>query len=159
MLRIVLRAVERELREHCPGAPPGARTGAVSFIQRFGGALNTHLHYHCCVGPATRIDGVFSLDEAGGDPSGTLRFHPADPLDEAGGRPAVMYRLQELLRRRILKHFQRQGLLEAGGRPAATWRRCWDGGTAAGSPVAVPPGRLRPDVRVSESRPGGTRRA
>ncbi len=39
VLRIVLRAVERELRGHCPDAPPGARTGAVSFIQRFGGTI------------------------------------------------------------------------------------------------------------------------
>ncbi|MCP4245997.1 MAG: hypothetical protein GY778_03015 [bacterium] len=38
-LRIVLRAVERELRGHCPDAPPGARTGAVTFIQRFGGTI------------------------------------------------------------------------------------------------------------------------
>ncbi len=41
VLRIVLRAVERELRRHCPGAPAGARTGAVSFIQRFGSAIYT----------------------------------------------------------------------------------------------------------------------
>ncbi|MCP4245995.1 MAG: hypothetical protein GY778_03005, partial [bacterium] len=80
--------------------------------------LNTHLHYHCCVGPAIRIDGVFALDEADGRPAGggpaeggsaeTLRFHPAEPLDESAVR-----RLQELLRRRILGHFQRQGLLDA----------------------------------------------
>ncbi|MCP3972688.1 MAG: transposase, partial [Rhodobacteraceae bacterium] len=103
VLRIVLRAVESELRGHCPGAPAGARTGAVSFIQRFGGSLNAHLHYHCCV-----IDGVFALHSTEGGPAATLRFHPADPLDQA-----TMDRLQELLRRRILKHFQRQGLLEA----------------------------------------------
>ncbi len=64
------------------------------------------------------IDGVFALEAteggpaeggpAEGDPAGTLRFHPADPLDEA-----AVHRLEELLRRRILRHFQRQGLLEA----------------------------------------------
>ena len=54
-------------------APPGSRCGAVSFVQRFGSALNAHTHLHCCV-----TDGVFSLDAVG-----TLRFHPAVDLAEA----------------------------------------------------------------------------
>jgi hypothetical protein len=33
---------------------PSGRLGAVSFVQRFGAALNTHVHLHCCV-----IDGVW----------------------------------------------------------------------------------------------------
>jgi hypothetical protein len=46
-----------------PGAPVTARFGALSFPQRFGSALNAHLHLHCCV-----TDGVFS------EASGVLRF-------------------------------------------------------------------------------------
>ena len=36
------------------------RLGAVSFVQRFGSALNAHVHFHCCV-----IDGVFAVGEDG----------------------------------------------------------------------------------------------
>jgi hypothetical protein len=42
-------------------------------VQRFGLALNTHIHRHCCV-----TDGVFSVDAAG-----SARFHPAVYLAEA----------------------------------------------------------------------------
>ena len=67
-----LRAVEAKLRQASPGAPSDARFGGVTFVQRFGAALNAHLHYHCCL-----IDGVFSAE---GD---DLRFHPAAALAEA----------------------------------------------------------------------------
>jgi hypothetical protein len=30
----------------------------LSFVQRFGSALNAHLHFHCCV-----VDGVFAIGE------------------------------------------------------------------------------------------------
>jgi Transposase zinc-binding domain len=46
VLRILLRAVERCLREHSPGCSAAARLGAVVFIHRFGSALNAHLHFH-----------------------------------------------------------------------------------------------------------------
>jgi hypothetical protein len=36
------------------------RLGAVSFVQRFGAALNEHVHFHCCM-----IDGVFAEREDG----------------------------------------------------------------------------------------------
>lgn len=71
--RSVLRLIETALRRRCPGAPRDARCGAVTFVQRFGSALNAHPHLHCCV-----TDGVFSVD-----PQGTLRFHPAADLDAA----------------------------------------------------------------------------
>jgi Putative transposase len=54
VLRILLRVVERCLREHSPGCSAAARLGAVVFIHRFGSALNAHLHFHCCI-----VDGVF----------------------------------------------------------------------------------------------------
>jgi len=61
VLRIFLDAIERRLRERCPGADPKARGGAVAFIHRFGSSLNRHIHFHVVV-----IDGVFEPDEANG---------------------------------------------------------------------------------------------
>jgi len=55
VLRIFLAEVEAALRACSPGAPSGARFGAVTLVHRFGSALNANLHFHCCV-----IDGVFS---------------------------------------------------------------------------------------------------
>ena len=48
------------------------RSGAVTIVQRFGGALNMNIHFHALV-----IDGVFSKD---GD---VLRFHPSPSLEAA----------------------------------------------------------------------------
>jgi hypothetical protein len=39
LLRVFLRAVETSVRRSCPGAPPGARFGAVAFVHRFGDVL------------------------------------------------------------------------------------------------------------------------
>ena len=47
----------------------GGETGTVTSVQRFGGSVNVHLHFHTLV-----LDGVFVRE---GD--GTLRFHPASP--------------------------------------------------------------------------------
>jgi hypothetical protein len=57
VLNIFLRVVEQTLREHASASGEKARLGAVSFVHRFGSALNEHLHFHCCV-----IDGGFSVD-------------------------------------------------------------------------------------------------
>ncbi len=43
VLTIFLRVVEQALREHTPASTPKARLGAVSFVHRFGSALNEHL--------------------------------------------------------------------------------------------------------------------
>lgn len=45
------------------------RTGAVTFVQRFGSALNLHVHFH-----SLAPDGVFT-----GDGADTLTFHPLPP--------------------------------------------------------------------------------
>jgi hypothetical protein len=41
LLAIFLRAVETTIRQCSPGAPPGARFGAVAFVHRFGSYLNS----------------------------------------------------------------------------------------------------------------------
>jgi hypothetical protein len=94
VLRLFLRAVERTLLTHTKTAPAGARMGAVSFIHRFGAALNPHTHYHCCV-----TDGMFS-----GDASGVC-FHTS------ALNPADIQKVQETVRQRTLRLFQRRGLL------------------------------------------------
>ena len=54
VLRLLLRAVARCLREYSPGGSAAARLGAVVFLHRFGSALNAHRHFHCCI-----LDGAF----------------------------------------------------------------------------------------------------
>ena len=63
VLRIFIDSIERRLHGCCI-APAAARPGAVSFLQRFGSALNEHWHYHVCVS-----DGVFT-DASTGHRSG-----------------------------------------------------------------------------------------
>src|SRR5438128_5692777 len=58
----------------------GGETGMVTSVQRFGGAVNVHLHFHTLV-----LDGVFVRE-----PDGTLRFHrppPPPTKDCAGAAP------------------------------------------------------------------------
>jgi hypothetical protein len=95
--RVFLRAVETTLRQRSPGAPPGARFGAVLFVHRFGSYLNSHIHYHVLV-----TDGVFSDDGEGG-----AEFHPATELD-TGDVAAV----QAKIRRRGLRWLHRHGHLD-----------------------------------------------
>ncbi len=97
VLRILLRALDTAIRKASPGAPRNARIGAVSFIQRFGGGLNEHLHYHSAV-----TDGVFSQNT-----DGEIELFEAVDLTEQ-----LIEELCETLRRRILRYFVRNGLLD-----------------------------------------------
>jgi hypothetical protein len=56
--RLLLRVIEAWLHQRSHRA--GGRLGAVTFLQRFGSALNAHVHFHCCI-----IDGVFALGADG----------------------------------------------------------------------------------------------
>ncbi|HEX9771986.1 MAG TPA: transposase zinc-binding domain-containing protein, partial [Steroidobacteraceae bacterium] len=94
--RSVLRTIETEVRRRCPGAPSGSRCGAVSFVQRFGSALNAHTHLHCCV-----TDGVFALDA-----EGALRCYPAADLESY-----AVGAVQRRLRTRVLRTAVRHGAL------------------------------------------------
>jgi hypothetical protein len=84
-------AVERTLLAHSETGPTGARMGAVSFIHRFGAALNPHSYYHCCV-----TDGMLSADTSG------VRCHTST-LDTAD-----IQQVQETVRQRRL--LQSRGL-------------------------------------------------
>ena len=71
----------------------------MTFIQRFGKALNHHFHFHSCV-----IDGVF--DKGVFDKEG--KFYPVDTLsiDE-------IQSVQECIRKRVLRLFRKKGFLDS----------------------------------------------
>jgi hypothetical protein len=105
VLHILLRALRHTLRDGSPGAESDTRFGAVSFLHRFGSSLNPHFHYHLCV-----LDGVYEAleeREGKGPPSGSVRFHEATALTRAD-----VEALRETVRRRVLRWFVRQELLE-----------------------------------------------
>jgi hypothetical protein len=99
VLRVLLRAVRTTLRRASPSAPADAQLGAVSFLHRFGSALNPHFHFHVVV-----LDGVFS----DGD-DGSVTFHEATHLTVDN-----VLRLEPTLQRRVLRLFVRRGLLTGG---------------------------------------------
>jgi hypothetical protein len=77
------------------------RTGTVTVIQRFGGALNLNVHFHTLA-----VDGVFLRE-----PDGSLSFAPAKaPIDRE------VEALLGVIRKRVLRLLVRRGLLcEEGG--------------------------------------------
>jgi hypothetical protein len=84
-------------------APVRPRLGALSFLHRFGSALNHHVHLHACV-----TDGVFipAAAEAGCD--APPAFLPARPITQAD-----LATLTEKVRRRVVRWFRMQRLLDA----------------------------------------------
>ena len=105
MLHILLRVIEARLRQHS-GCTRG-RLGAVSFVQRFGSALNAHVHFHCCV-----IDGVFAVGE-----DGQVHFAEAAALT-----PEDLAAVRQQVRTRVLRWFARAGPLDpADVRDMAGW--------------------------------------
>jgi hypothetical protein len=87
--------IEARLRQRS-GCARG-RLGAVSFVQRFGSALNAHVHFHCCV-----IDGVFATGE-----DGQVHFTEARALTTED-----LAAVQQPVRARVLRWFARAGHLE-----------------------------------------------
>jgi len=87
-----------------PAAPASARPrlGGVSFLHRFGSALNHHVHLHACV-----TDGVFV---------------PAADDAERDAPPAFLPALTERVRRRVIRWFRMQRLLDvAAAADMLTW--------------------------------------
>ncbi len=90
-LRTVLGFLRRRARRD--GVPDG-RSGAVTIVQRFGGALNLNIHLHALV-----LDGVFAME------GGEVAFHPLRRLtreDVAGVVALIARRVERLLERRGL---------------------------------------------------------
>ena len=100
VLRILLRAVRGELQASIRGPlPKDARLDAVSFLHRFGSALNPHPHFHLAVS-----DGLFAREQD--EQAATLRFRPAADLNPERARA-----LTPIVQRRILRLCVRRGLL------------------------------------------------
>jgi hypothetical protein len=97
VLRIFLRTIRTTLSRTSPGAPNDAQLGGISFLHRFGSALNRHFHYHVIV-----LDGAFSRG-----PDGEARFHEATRL-----QPHHWLNLQRVVQRRVLRYFRTHGLLD-----------------------------------------------
>ena len=88
VLAIFLDIVQSVLKTCSSGAPANARLGAVTFVHRFGSALNANLHFHCCI-----IDGVFSVENE------QVQF------DEAGLTDEAVVKVQAQVRERVLRLF------------------------------------------------------
>jgi len=110
LTKIFLAEIERLLLAASGGTPdadmPRAarpRLGAVSFLHRFGSALNHHVHLHACV-----TDGVFRPAAADAGCDAPPAFVPARPIT-----PADLAALTERVRRRVIRWFRLAGLLDA----------------------------------------------
>jgi len=128
----------------------GGQSGAVTFVQRFGSALNLNPHFHLLA-----IDGTFHRQrsaavEAGADPGAeepeALRFVHAPPLTQQ--------KLEALLlkvHRKLLRMLQRRGLLEDGledplAEQSPALAACYQG--AVSQRLALGPHRGRPAIQI-----------
>jgi len=75
----------------------GGQTGAVTFVQRFGSALNMNVHFHMLF-----MDGVFYTPPESENPT----FHTLDPPSDEEIRELV-----SVLAERITRHLKRKGYL------------------------------------------------
>ena len=84
--------------------PDSARIGGITFLHRFGSALNHHVHLHACV-----TDGVFmaSVTDDTTDNNNPVQFIPARPIT-----PGDLDALTERVRRRLIRWYKRRGLLD-----------------------------------------------
>ncbi len=89
------------------------RLGGISFLHRFGSALNRHVHLRACV-----TDGVFVPAAADAGCDAPPAFLPARPITQAD-----LAALTERVRRRVIRWFRRAGLLDAA---AAADRLAWE---------------------------------
>jgi hypothetical protein len=108
--KIFLDEIERLLcaavgvtRDAATPASARPRLGGISFLHRFGSALNHHVHLHACV-----TDGVFvpPADDAGCDASPA--FLPTRPITQAD-----LAARTDRVRRRVIRWFRMQRLLDA----------------------------------------------
>ena len=79
------------------------RLGGISFLHRFGSALNHHVHLHACV-----TDGVFVPAAADAGCDAPPAFLPARPITQADLAAPT-----ERVRRRLIRWFRMQRLLDA----------------------------------------------
>ncbi len=79
------------------------RIGGISFLHRFGSALNHHVHLHACI-----TDGVFCRTATGDQADSRVRFIAARPITSDD-----LTALTERVRRRLIRWYKRRGFLDA----------------------------------------------
>ena len=94
VLRVFMRAIFSSMRRRAREryGVRQSRCGAVTFVQRFGGALNLNVHFHALV-----LDGTYGADDA--------RFLPLPPPADA-----EVARVTMRVARRIARLLERRGL-------------------------------------------------
>jgi len=106
VLAVVQRGISKfPIRQAGFTGASGAKTGAVTLIQRFGSALNLNPHLHMLF-----LDGAYRFG------SRNARFHRARRAtsDDPGSGPGqVLAQLLDSLSRRIVRVLERRGLLVA----------------------------------------------
>jgi len=98
VLGIVYRAIATHLTRKAGYTKPMAQTGAVTLIQRFGGALNLNIHFHMLF-----LDGVYT----GGSNGLPMWFRQVKAPNRA-----ELTRLTHTIAHRVARYLVRQGLLE-----------------------------------------------
>jgi hypothetical protein len=98
VLGLFIRALFASLRRRARAQWGVSRgfCGAVTFVQRFGSALNLNLHFH-----SLALDGVYEIRDAG-----AARFHPLPPPDDA-----EVARVVARIARHVERLLARKGLL------------------------------------------------
>ena len=133
LTKTFLDEIERLLLAEAGGLPdadmPRAtrpRLGGISFLHRFGSALNHHVHLHACV-----TDGVFVPAAAETGCDAPPAFLPARPIT-----PANLAALTERVHRRVIRWFRLARLL---GATAAADMLAWEnsGFSRIGRPMAL----------------------
>jgi ribosomal protein S27E len=97
VLGIVYRAIATHLTHKAGYTKTTAQTGAVTLIQRFGGALNANIHFHMLF-----LDGVYINSTHGSQPR--FRWVKAPTSDE-------LTQLTHTIAQRVARYLERQGLL------------------------------------------------
>ncbi len=95
VLRVFVRTVFGSLRCRARRRGiPDLHCGSVTFVQRFGDALNLNVHFHTLT-----LDGVYEMQDGR-----RARFHPLPPPDDA-----EVARVTARVARRIVKLLERRG--------------------------------------------------
>jgi ribosomal protein S27E len=97
VLGIVYRTIATHLTRKAGYTKASAQAGAVTLIQRFGSALNLHIHFHMLF-----LDGVFIDSPRGSRPR--FRWVKAPTSDE-------LTQLTHTIAQRVARYLERQGLL------------------------------------------------
>ncbi len=96
VLAIVHRAISTYLIKRAGlTKKSGAKTGSVTFIQRFGGSINLNIHFHMMY-----LDGVYTF------PEGKPHFHPITPPTQS-----EMDHILVSIAHRVVKHLEKKGLI------------------------------------------------